>query len=140
MSDEERKVWSADNQARMILVGMGYEWARTEDVGDCLHGIAVYRKPIAAIGQMAFWHYSDYPFYLWGHITKVNQYGNVVTREYGNGHVFVPVAIAPVPEGEALAARLKELERARNNEIAGVKRKYLHLLDEAINGKLPRRT
>jgi len=133
MSDEERKVWSADNQARMVLVEMGYEWVGMKN------DIAIYRKGDQRVGQMAFWRYSHYPFYLWGRITRVNQYGNVETVEYGRGYTFAAAAICTSEEGAALAARLKELERARNNEIAGVERKYLYLLDEAINGKLPRR-
>ncbi len=139
MSDEERRVWSADNQARMVLVGMGYEWVRMEDAGSAAYGTAVYQKGDQRIGQVAFWRYNKYPFYLWGHITKVNQYGNVETREYGKGHIFVPTAILPALEGEVLATRLMELGAARDREIAGVDRKYLYLLDELINGKLPRR-
>lgn len=139
MSDEERRVWSADNQARMVLVGMGYEWVRTEDAGNTAYDIAVYRRGDPRIGHIAFWRYDTYPFYLWGHVTKVHQYGTVATIEYGKGHIFVPAAILPALEGEALATRLKELESARDHETIGVHRKYLHLLDELINGKLPRR-
>lgn len=81
----------------------------------------------------AFWHYSPSPPWLGGHVTKVKHDGWVATEEYPD-RSFRPVLILPVLEGEALMAKIREIDLERASELERVKQKYDDLFRSLHSG------
>lgn len=77
-------------------------------------------------GNIAFWGYDLYPYFLYGTISKVRQSalfngGTIVeTVEYGVGHGFRPSFVLPPKKGRELGERLMALRgeyRERKDEV-----------------------
>lgn len=84
----------------------------------------------------AFWryatHYATSPW-LGGHVTEFEPDGWVVTEEFPH-KAFRPALILPVREGEALMAKIREVDLARAGEHAILEQKYDDLFRSLHNG------
>jgi hypothetical protein len=85
------------------------------------------------IDLFAFWHYSPSPPWRGGHVIAFEPDGWVVTEELPHKAVR-PVLILPVLEGEALMAKIREIDLERASELARVKQKYDDLFRSLHNG------
>lgn len=73
--------------------------------------------------MVAFWKYDLYPFCLGGTVTKVQDNGTVITKEYP-GMAFKPIAIMPNKTGKKIIKELRKLRSCYADKCKSVLEEY----------------
>ena len=82
------------------------------------------------VGDIAFWGYDSYPYYLWGRISMVD--GNSVSVDNYPGWKFQVRFSLPEKEGLELGNKLKVLRFERNSKIEDITQEFNQKLDRLI--------
>lgn len=85
-------------------------------------------------GLMAFWPSDEYPFLLYGVITRFKEDGMVETVGYGPGFYFRPAFILPITAGEQLVRDLKHLKQKYKDAHESVNRDLNAELFDRLHG------
>jgi hypothetical protein len=72
---------------------------------------------------IAFWYYDQYPYTLWGTVTKRHDNGNVSVKEYG-GSVFKPKTLLPRSKAEPVIQHLSQLKKERDRAMGLIAKEY----------------